>query len=326
LRFWIFRDIVEFGKEKPGNCANSPGRAKPLTITLRKDLTMSSNTKLSRPTQWISGIVLMSAAVSAGGLSLYFNLTSGLALGVGVAIAFGLSDVSKIALPIVCQAIGWTKHLRLTYYTATAVSIICAVCYLADRFGTDLVSKERANQGYEDNGRRIAELESRLSDSQAMVVAEASKGGCGPRCEALKADVSRTDAALANARAARTEIKPEKIDGKSAVFSWATGADKDDVSRGSSALLIFAVLLMSEMLCHTSSKAASMIGEAMKPRKKATVQKSRKVAKPKRKTERQVKMLKAFAEPPKLTKSGKIDGRTKSARAVKRVVATKVLA
>jgi hypothetical protein len=288
---------------------------------------MIRNTKLSRSTQWISGIVLMSAAVAAGGLSLYFNITSGLALGVGVAIAFGLSDVSKIALPIVCQAIGWTRHLRLTYYTATCVSILCAVCYLADKFGTDLVSKERANQGYEDNGRRIAELESRLSDAQAMVVAEATKGGCGPRCAALKADVNRIDAALSQARAGRVEIKPEKIDGKSAVFAWAIGADKDDVSRGASALLIFAVLLMSEMLCHTSSKAASMIGEAMKPRKKPTIRKSRKVAaKPKRKTEHQVEKLKQFSGTPKLTKSGKIDQRTKTAKAIKRIIGTKVMA
>jgi len=132
---------------------------------------MTKHSKLSRPAQWISGIVLMMLAVSAGLLSLYFNLSSGLALGVGIAIAFGLSDVAKIVLPIVCAAIGWTAHLRLAYYTATIVSIVCAVCYLADRFGTDLVSKERANQGYEDNGRRIAELESRLSDAQAMVVA-----------------------------------------------------------------------------------------------------------------------------------------------------------
>lgn len=287
---------------------------------------MSKYKALSRPTQWISGIVLMSVAISAGGLSLYFNLSSGLALGVGIAIAFGLSDISKIVLPIVCQAIGWTKHLRLAYYTATCVSILCAVCYLADKFGTDLVSKERANQGYEDNGRRIAELENRLSDAQAMVVAEAANGGCGPRCEALKADVSRIDAALIQARAGRTDVKSENIDGKSAVFAWAIGADKDDVSRGTIATLVFAVLLMSEMLCHTSSAAAHMIGEAMKPRKKATLRKFQKPAKPKRKTERQVEMLKQFAGTPRLTKSGKIDGRTKTAKAVKRVVGTKILA
>lgn len=288
---------------------------------------MTKHKPLSRVAQWISGIVLMMLAIAAGLLSLYFNLSSGLALGLGIAIAFGLSDVAKIVLPIVCQAIGWTKHLRLAYYTATAVSIICAVCYLADQFGSDIIGKERANQSYVDTGNRIQELQERLSAAQAMVVAEASKGGCGPRCEALKDDVKAIDTQLIEARSSRPATTTEKVDGKATVFAWATGAETNATSRGTIVVLIIAALLMGEMLCHTSAAAAQMIGEAMKPRKKATIRKFRKVAsKPKRKTERQVEMLKKFAETPKLTKSGRIDGRSKSAKAVKRVVGTKILA
>jgi hypothetical protein len=113
------------------------------------------------------------------------NISAGLAVGVAVAIAFGLSDVAKVLVPVVCQAIGWTRHLRSVYAVASVVSIVCACLYLADQFGGTIAAKENAAAVTENTDRHIEDMRASLTSVREMASTEAQHGGCGPKCSAL---------------------------------------------------------------------------------------------------------------------------------------------
>jgi hypothetical protein len=151
----------------------------------RKDYTMNQGSKtMPRWAQWLTGLAMLALALTAGALSLAMNLAAGIAIGIAVAIAFGLSDVAKILIPVTCQAIGWTGHLRATYYMASAISIVCACLYLADQFGGDIALKENAAQLTANADQHIIDLRASLASVRKMAEGEAVKGGCGPKCQA----------------------------------------------------------------------------------------------------------------------------------------------
>ena len=221
--------------------------------------------------QWLSGIALMSAVLTASGLSLAMNLTAGLSIGVMVAIAFGLSDVTKVLLPIVCQAIGWTRHLKTTYIVASVVSVVCAVCFLADQFGQDIAGKENAAAISVNLDLRIDDLRMSAKKMRADAFAEGQRGGCGDNCKALHPKADDLDKQLSETLARREGIGSEKVDGKASVLAGIIGTDESDTSRGIAIMLIIATLLISELVTHASGSAAAMIGTAMAPQKVANV-------------------------------------------------------
>jgi hypothetical protein len=109
----------------------------------------------------------MALVLTAGGLSLAMNVTAGLGVGIALAVAFGLSDVTKVIMPIVCEAIGWDSFSKWLYRAASVISVICAVLFLADQFGADIAGKENAAAIVSNADQRIDDLREQLKTTQA---------------------------------------------------------------------------------------------------------------------------------------------------------------
>jgi hypothetical protein len=218
---------------------------------------------LPRWAQYASGISLLAVALTAGGLSLAMNISSGLALSAAIAIAFALSDIGKMLLPVVCQAIGWTRHLRAAYLIASLVSGLCAICFLADRFGADIAAKENATALSVHADQQIADLRHSLASIRDMAADEAKRGGCGAKCQSLNSQASELESKLSVALAKRETAPAGQFDGKARLFAAALGTDSSDAAHGTAIILIISALLVMELFAHCSGAAAAMIASAM---------------------------------------------------------------
>jgi hypothetical protein len=223
---------------------------------------MTKGTKIPPWAKWLAGLALMATALTAAGLSLAMNITAGLAVGVAVAIAFGLSDVAKVLVPVTCQALGWTSHLRSVYAVASIVSVACACLYLADQFGGAIAAKENAAAVSENTDQHIKDLRASLTSVREMATAESQRGGCGPKCETLNDRATNLETALTDALRKREGMKPA-TDGKATVLAGMIGTGEAETSRATAILLILSALIISELCAHLAGPAASMIGSAM---------------------------------------------------------------
>jgi hypothetical protein len=222
-----------------------------------------SSKSLPRWAQWAAGLALLATALTAGGLSLAVNVIAGLGIGLAVAIAYGLADCGKLLLPIVCQAIGWRAHTRIAYLTVSLVSVLCAVLYLADQNGGDLLKREHAATVQTDNAKQVAELEAQLADLRAMVATEAATG-CGPNCKALQARADEAAQALKEARTARANATAVTLPGSAVLAATVAGTDASHAAKSIAIAKSIAALAVMELLAHLAGAAAALIGSAMR--------------------------------------------------------------
>lgn len=291
---------------------------------------MKQPSKIPRWAQWAAGISLLSVSLAAAGISLTVNFQAGLIVHLAIACMLGLSDIGKILIPVVCQGIGWTLQSRVTYAVVSVASVVCAFIFIEAMF--DAQQAQVANQAIltQNADQRIADLRTSLATTRQMAAEEAQRGGCGQKCQALTAEAAKLEAAVTGAVSTRSGMKT-----------------KDAVPSQERALLLTILgLAAMELLSHLASKAAAMIGVAMKRREpvakpKAEVitdaSKNRKPAKAKnpttnkktvvakkrkpKQTARAVADLKKIATNPaslkapiRMTRKNKLDRRFKAAR------------
>jgi hypothetical protein len=221
---------------------------------------------MARPAQLAAGLALLAVALTAGGLSLAVNITAGLGVGLAVAVAYGLADCGKLLLPIVCTAIGWNWHTRAAYIVASLVSVLCAICYLADANGGKVLKAEHAATVQADNGKRIAELELKLATAQQLADDEADRGGCGPNCLALRDSAAEASQRLEDARHTRAAADATAMPGSAALAANLAGTSENSAARSIAIAKSVAALAVMELLAHLAGAAAALIGMAMRKR------------------------------------------------------------
>ena len=226
------------------------------------------SSRLPRWGQWAAGLALMLVALTAGGLSMGMNIAYGLQAGPAVAVAYGLSDAAKLLIPVVAVAIGWRGHLRLAAVLAAVVSVWCAMNYLADQHGGQLLERQHAQAVYADTGKRIEELESRLKTAREGVAYEIANGGCGPNCRAHQDRAARISEELSAARAQRADMTPAELSGLAGWLALAGLAAKVTAAQALAIVKTLAALVVVEVLAHLAGSAARLIGQAMRRRRR----------------------------------------------------------
>lgn len=191
-----------------------------------------TNTKpMPRWGQWAAGSVLLTVALAAGCTGLALNVQHGLAGGWAPAVVYGLADIGKMLIPLVCGFIGWRFHSRIAAAVCVATSIWCAVnAWQSVNAGKESAAVQQqtawtASQA--DAGRIRAELASitetgtatALADAAAQATAraddEAKNGGCRKRCLDARAEAAAlTERAGKAERRAELETKLEAVTAK----------------------------------------------------------------------------------------------------------------
>lgn len=270
--------------------------------------------------QWLAGGTLLSVALTAGVTGLVLNVSSGLEAGPASGLVYGLADVGKIIIPIVAGVIGWSMQMRITALVCVLASIFCAVSYYADQHGASLLSKQHAETVYADKAATVGDLKSQVASLDALVAAEAKKGGCGTNCRDLTKQASEARQRLQNALNARSEAKPAEVSGLAAMIAMASGARAENIARGSGAVKAILFLVLLEALVWLSVPAMSLLSRRsrhviditpiVEPVKIATPKpvKARVIKKP------DARPLQMLSPPPM-----KIDMRTKAGREIKRM-------
>lgn len=205
--------------------------------------------KLNKLGQWTCGSAMLAVAVTAGTVGLLLNVSHGLQTGIAVGVLFGLADVSKILIPIIGGAIGWSRQLRITAAICVAASLFCAIQYYLGSNGQHRAEQQHGAIVYAERAKRIAELEKSVADLDAYAAVEARKGGCGSNCRALTVQAAETRQRLDTTRNERAEAKPVEIIANAGLTSV--------VQTG-----LFLVLI--EALVWLSVPAMALLGQAMK--------------------------------------------------------------
>ena len=239
---------------------------------------MKQPTKLPRWAQWTIGGVLLLIALAAGIVSLVLNVSHGLNVGLAAGITFGLADIGKIAIPIVAGIIGWSMQMRATAIVCVLVSLFCATNYYADRHGRYLIEAQHGEAVYADKAKAISELETRVSSLDALVTAEAAKGGCGPNCRALMQQASEARKSLQDARDERSQAKPVEASGLAVMIAMSAGTKVEGTARGLGAVNAVLFLALLEALVWLSVPAMRALNAATVAK---TVSRQKSVAKPK---------------------------------------------
>lgn len=234
---------------------------------------------LPRWAQWAAGLALLATALTAGGLSLAVNVIAGLGVGLAVAIAYGLADCGKLLLPIVCQAIGWKVHTLTAYIVVSIVSILCAICYLADMNGGDLIQREHAVAAHADQAEEIERMEAYVASLRGMAANEAARGGCGPNCQAIQQRADKAAEKLQEARSAKPS-QPAALPGSAVLAAAVAGSDADQAAKQIAIAKSIAALAVMELLAHLAGAAAALIGMAMRKPEIAIAKPVEAVAKP----------------------------------------------
>ena len=253
---------------------------------------MKTNTALPRWGQWAAGLTLTGAAIAAGATSLTLNVLYGWQIGPAAAVTFGLADLAKITIPIVCVAIGWTWQSRLTLVLCAIVSLTCAASYFADREAGPLLARETRSAVYTgaqaDMVRARTELAAihetgdatALSQAanlaQTRAKAEAANGGCRKRCLAASAEATallerlskakRRDALqaqLANAKQeARSSAGPRST-GRGLMLAAATGGNASQIEKWLAGAMSVLKIALLETLVYLSIPGATLLGQAL---------------------------------------------------------------
>lgn len=267
---------------------------------------MDKSSKLPPWAQWTIGSVMLLIALAAGIVSLVLNVSHGLNVGIAAGITFGLADIGKITIPIVAGIIGWTAQTRATAIVCVLVSLFCATNYYADRHGRHLIEAQHGEAVYTDKANRISMLETRATNLDALVVAEANKGGCGPNCQALMQQASAANVELQSARNERSNAKPIEASGLAVMIAMASGTKTDSTARGLGAVNAVLFLALLEALVWLSVPSMQMLNTAAtaKPIIR-TVDTSEKSLQPVKTVTRTPSVMKTRPTAPKPKRTGK---------------------
>jgi hypothetical protein len=238
---------------------------------------MNKDTRIPPWAKWLTGAVLLTVALIAGGVSLMLNVSHGLEAGPAAGITFGLADIGKITIPIVAGIIGWSMQMRTTATVCVLVSLWCAVNYYCDHHGRDLLAKQHGQTVYADTKKQIAELETLVTRYDEQAATEA-KSGKGPNWRLLTAKASDARQRLLDARAARAETKPVEVSGLATMIAMASGAQPNGIARGIGAVKAAMFLVLLEALVWLSVPAMTLLSQAA--RREAVAKAAAPVAKP----------------------------------------------
>lgn len=261
--------------------------------------------------QAISGVSLLAISLTVGLTSMRMNVNAGLQVGTESAIIFGAADAARLILPLVCGIIGWSRQLKAIAVLCVVASLFCAVTAFHSGSDQHLASKQAGAGQFEMAKADVAKADARVASLDASVAQETRNKGCGTVCKGLKEEAKQARAELSTAKAKLETAKPVAISGTETLESWIK-----------SILLLIIVealvwLSLPAVLCFKLAFAAH----------KTTKRKGRKSGKPSgTKKAKPVAKTNVVAFPPRLTKSGKIDGRSRQARAVKRIVGKAAMA
>jgi hypothetical protein len=239
-------------------------------------------TAISRRGQVVAGVVLLSIAVTAGATGLTINVAHGLEIRPEAGILFGLADLTRIVLPIVCGIVGWTMQTRMVAVVCVATSLFCAVTAFNGGADKHLAGKQHGADQYAIAKDAVAKLEADVTKFDAQAQAEAKNGGCGKQCRFLTERADKARVALAQAQETLKVSKPVAISENAFL-----------TSRISSVLL----LVLIESLVWMSVPAMSLLTrpaeapKAEKPKKAPKPVTKKKTAKPKRWTPKQTQKL-----------------------------------
>jgi hypothetical protein len=174
-------------------------------------------------------------ALAAGAISLSLNIAFGLQTSVLAALVFALSDCAKIMLPMVSAALGrWDLRRRMAWAVAVAISVTAALSSLleseAQRLKDNDAAAHLARDARADIDRARQDLaaikeplstpalRSLLDEAKARADREAGRGGCGPRCEAARAEAAQLVARLGMAER-REAMQAQLVDARTAAMT-----------------------------------------------------------------------------------------------------------
>lgn len=265
-------------------------------------------TKISRVAQAISGFSLLAVALTVGLTGMKLNIDNGLKTGVEAAVIFAAADAARMILPLVCGVLGWTKQMKAVALVCVAASLFCAVTAFLSGADQHRAEKQAAADHYAAIQADVVKADDRVRSLDTQVVDEGKNKGCKSICQALQREAAQARTELAAAKAKAETVHPV------AVSSGETLETR---------IKAFLLLLIVESTVWLSIPAMTCLRSAFTG-PKPTVRKKRTTAKPKKiKVADKTNVIELA---PRLTKAGNIDRRSKAARAVKRVVGTKVLA
>jgi hypothetical protein len=181
---------------------------------------------------WCLGALFALLALFAGAISLSLNIAFGLQTSVVAALVFALSDCAKIMLPMVSAALGrWDLRRRMAWGVAVAISVTAALSSLLESEAQRLKDSDAAahlardaRAGIDRARQDLAAIKEPLStpalralldEARVRADREAGRGGCGPRCEAAKAEAAKLAARLGIAER-RQALQAQLTEAKSA--------------------------------------------------------------------------------------------------------------
>lgn len=207
----------------------------------------------------VFGSILLVASITAGSLSFAMNVISGLSLSLMVGVAFGFSDIVKILLPVISTEIGWNKHLRFTYYFASVISIICAMLFMADQFGQQMLYRKDATASVAALDETIKLTRSSAERMRSEAFEEGERGGCKTKCKDLHARADQLDTELRKLLAKRSNVSVDRQDGKATILSTILGTEQKATSQIINVVLIVGMLVMCELVAHMAGFAARLL-------------------------------------------------------------------
>lgn len=240
---------------------------------------------------WSLGALFALLALAAGAISLSLNIAFGLQTSVVAALVFALSDCAKIMLPMVSAALGrWDLRRRIAWAMAVAISATAALSSLLESEAQRLKDSEAASHlardaraGIDRAQQELAAIDESLStralrslrdEARAKADREAGRGGCGPRCEAARAEAAqlamrlglaeRREALQAQFADAKRVAKtnPESALGASDTLAALTDGDKAQIATVISIAISIAMLIILELLATLSGDGAAILRRA----------------------------------------------------------------
>lgn len=203
----------------------------------------------------VAGGTLLAIAVCAGAINLVINISSGLEASHFTAVVYGLADAAKIALPIVCVAIGWNWLTRAAMAICVTMSLFCVSTYYLSSYGEILLKKQGMVEEYrhaKDEVKRITGDVEQLTrniqglgvtgDSETLLEAariskeqantEEKKGGRGAKWNAANSETGRLteEAGRAKRKAElETQLASAKMELKNATETLKRSGGPKDV-------------------------------------------------------------------------------------------------
>lgn len=269
---------------------------------------MKKSTKISRAAQAISGFSLLAVALTVGLTGMKLNVDNGLKTGVEAAIIFAAADAARMILPLVCGIIGWTKQMKAVAIICVAASLFCAVTAFMSGADQNQAEKQAGADRYAAAQADVTKAEDRVRALDAQVLQEGKNKGCGPVCKALKQEAAQARTELTATKAKAETAKPVAVSGNETLESR---------------IKAFLLLLIVEATVWLSIPAMTCLTNAFS-RERGTKKPSRAQKKAPRRAKAPAKITEANT--PRVTKAGKVDGRTKQGRALKQVIRPRLVA